>query len=140
MLYADVTGEISTFHASIFSSHTSAARFSSQQQPNPPGGGGGESKQNLHCGRAHPQSINQSVSLVVIQLSSLLPSQSHAHKHKQISYEKNLDTDMQRIMKLAHEFLQVFCKQNAPNQALLHKDLNLFLTPGVSSAESHFCF
>lgn len=41
---------------------------------------------------------------------------------------------MQEIMKLAHEFLQNFCAGNQQNQALLHKHINLFLNPGVSSA------
>ena len=32
----------------------------------------------------------------------------------------------------AHEFLRNFCLSNPQNQALLHKHLDLFLTPGVS--------
>lgn len=36
-------------------------------------------------------------------------------------------------MKLAHQFLQNFCAGNQQNQALLHKHINLFLNPGVSS-------
>lgn len=40
---------------------------------------------------------------------------------------------MQEIMKLAHEFLQNFCAGNQQNQALLHKHINLFLNPGVST-------
>lgn len=40
---------------------------------------------------------------------------------------------MQDIMKLAHQFLQNFCAGNQQNQALLHKHINLFLNPGVSS-------
>lgn len=43
------------------------------------------------------------------------------------------DVRMQEIMKLAHEFLQNFCAGNQQNQALLHKHINLFLNPGVSS-------
>lgn len=39
---------------------------------------------------------------------------------------------MHELMKLAHEFLQCFCLGNKTNQALLHKDLDLFLTPSVS--------
>lgn len=41
---------------------------------------------------------------------------------------------MQEIMKLAHEFLQNFCAGNQQNQALLHKHINLFLNPGVSTS------
>ena len=37
-------------------------------------------------------------------------------------------------MAQAHEFLRNFCLSNPQNQALLHKHLDLFLTPGVSSA------
>uniref|UniRef100_A0A7M4FAM5 Inositol 1,4,5-trisphosphate receptor n=1 Tax=Crocodylus porosus TaxID=8502 RepID=A0A7M4FAM5_CROPO len=51
----------------------------------------------------------------------------------QIPYEK-VDTRMQEIMKLAHEFLQNFCAGNQQNQALLHKHINLFLNPGILEA------
>lgn len=46
----------------------------------------------------------------------------------------NLQSDekMNEIMNLAHTFLQNFCRGNPQNQVLLHKHLNLFLTPGVS--------
>lgn len=43
------------------------------------------------------------------------------------------DVRMQEIMKLAHEFLQNFCAGNQQNQVLLHKHINLFLNPGVST-------
>ncbi|XP_061730774.1 inositol 1,4,5-trisphosphate receptor type 1 isoform X10 [Nerophis ophidion] len=52
----------------------------------------------------------------------------------QIPYEKDEDVRMQEIMKLAHEFLQNFCAGNQPNQALLHKHINLFLNPGILEA------
>lgn len=39
---------------------------------------------------------------------------------------------MNEVMHLAHTFLQNFCRGNPQNQVLLHKHLNLFLTPGVS--------
>lgn len=38
---------------------------------------------------------------------------------------------MLEILKFTHQFLQKFCAGNQENQALLHKHLNLFLTPGV---------
>lgn len=41
------------------------------------------------------------------------------------------DEKMNEIMTLAHTFLQNFCRGNPQNQVLLHKHLNLFLTPGV---------
>ncbi|XP_072438759.1 inositol 1,4,5-trisphosphate-gated calcium channel ITPR1 isoform X1 [Chiloscyllium punctatum] len=52
----------------------------------------------------------------------------------QIPYEKAEDIRMQDIMKLAHKFLQNFCAGNPQNQALLHKHINLFLTPGILEA------
>uniref|UniRef100_H3ANP0 Inositol 1,4,5-trisphosphate receptor type 2 n=1 Tax=Latimeria chalumnae TaxID=7897 RepID=H3ANP0_LATCH len=53
----------------------------------------------------------------------------------QIPYEKT-DEKMNKIMNLAHVFLQNFCRGNPQNQALLHKHLNLFLTPGLLEAET----
>uniref|UniRef100_A0A4W3IX07 Inositol 1,4,5-trisphosphate receptor n=1 Tax=Callorhinchus milii TaxID=7868 RepID=A0A4W3IX07_CALMI len=60
----------------------------------------------------------------------------------QIPYEKAEDLRMQEIMKLAHKFLQNFCAGNPQNQALLHKHINLFLTPGVRRliSDSNHCF
>uniref|UniRef100_A0A671WYY8 Inositol 1,4,5-trisphosphate receptor n=1 Tax=Sparus aurata TaxID=8175 RepID=A0A671WYY8_SPAAU len=53
----------------------------------------------------------------------------------QIPYETS-DEKMNEIMTLAHTFLQNFCRGNPQNQALLHKHLNLFLTPGLLEAET----
>ncbi|KAM4573328.1 inositol 1,4,5-trisphosphate-gated calcium channel ITPR2 isoform 2-T2 [Odontesthes bonariensis] len=53
----------------------------------------------------------------------------------QIPYEKT-DEKMNEIMTLAHTFLQNFCRGNSQNQVLLHKHLNLFLTPGLLEAET----
>ncbi|KAJ8245710.1 hypothetical protein GJAV_G00273660 [Gymnothorax javanicus] len=53
----------------------------------------------------------------------------------QIPYEK-ADLKMNEIMHLAHGFLQSFCRGNPQNQVLLHKHLNLFLTPGLLEAET----
>ncbi|KAM3832398.1 inositol 1,4,5-trisphosphate-gated calcium channel ITPR2 isoform 1-T1 [Vipera latastei] len=53
----------------------------------------------------------------------------------QIPYEKT-DQKMNEIMTLAHLFLQNFCRGNSQNQILLHKHLNLFLTPGLLEAET----
>uniref|UniRef100_A0A670J4A8 Inositol 1,4,5-trisphosphate receptor n=1 Tax=Podarcis muralis TaxID=64176 RepID=A0A670J4A8_PODMU len=53
----------------------------------------------------------------------------------QIPYEKG-DTKMLEILKLTHQFLQKFCAGNQENQALLHKQLSLFLTPGLLEAET----
>lgn len=43
------------------------------------------------------------------------------------------DVKMQEIIRYTHLFLQKFCMGNQENQALLHKNLNLFLNPGVPS-------
>ena len=53
----------------------------------------------------------------------------------QIPYE-NVDAKMMEILKFTHQFLQKFCAGNQENQALLHKHLNLFLTPGLLEAET----
>uniref|UniRef100_A0A669DV13 Inositol 1,4,5-trisphosphate receptor n=1 Tax=Oreochromis niloticus TaxID=8128 RepID=A0A669DV13_ORENI len=53
----------------------------------------------------------------------------------QVSYDKN-DVKMQEIIKYTHLFLQKFCMGNQENQALLHKNLNLFLNPGLQEAET----
>nr|XP_039253543.1 inositol 1,4,5-trisphosphate receptor type 1-like isoform X2 [Styela clava] len=54
----------------------------------------------------------------------------------QISYERTADVHMQEVMGLAHSFLQAFCKGNPQNQALLHKHLSLFMTPGLLEAQT----
>ncbi|XP_027017220.1 inositol 1,4,5-trisphosphate receptor type 2 isoform X2 [Tachysurus fulvidraco] len=53
----------------------------------------------------------------------------------QIPYEAG-DEKMKEIMTLAHTFLQNFCNDNVQNQILLHKHLNLFLTPGILEAKT----
>uniref|UniRef100_A0AAY4CD72 Inositol 1,4,5-trisphosphate receptor n=1 Tax=Denticeps clupeoides TaxID=299321 RepID=A0AAY4CD72_9TELE len=53
----------------------------------------------------------------------------------QVSYDKN-DTKMLEIIRYTHLFLQKFCIGNQENQALLHKHLNLFLSPGLLEAET----
>ncbi|XP_078000812.1 inositol 1,4,5-trisphosphate receptor-like isoform X2 [Glandiceps talaboti] len=54
----------------------------------------------------------------------------------QIPYEKAEDIRMQELMRFAHEFLQNFCMGNPSNQALLHKQSELFLTPGLLEAQT----
>jgi len=51
----------------------------------------------------------------------------------QIPYDQKDDVRMHKLMGLAHEFLQNFSLRNTNNQALLHKHLDLFLNPGVST-------
>uniref|UniRef100_A0A3Q3WHC1 Inositol 1,4,5-trisphosphate receptor n=1 Tax=Mola mola TaxID=94237 RepID=A0A3Q3WHC1_MOLML len=53
----------------------------------------------------------------------------------QVSYDQN-DMKMQEIIRYTHLFLQKFCMGNQENQALLHKNLNLFLNPGLLEAET----
>ena len=54
----------------------------------------------------------------------------------QIPYETNDDIRMHEIMRFAHQFLQSFCLKNQQNQALLHQNLELFMTPGLLEAET----
>nr|XP_012602298.1 inositol 1,4,5-trisphosphate receptor type 3 [Microcebus murinus] len=53
----------------------------------------------------------------------------------QIPYDKG-DAKMVEILRYTHQFLQKFCAGNPGNQALLHKHLHLFLTPGLLEAET----
>ncbi|KAK2709545.1 inositol 1,4,5-trisphosphate receptor-like isoform X2 [Artemia franciscana] len=53
-----------------------------------------------------------------------------------IPYDTEDDSRMNELMKLAHLFLQSFCRWNNANQNLLHKHLDLFLTPGLLEAET----
>jgi hypothetical protein len=83
-----------------------------------------------------------------VQESSGPKSEKKARKHEQrllrnmgahivvlellrIPYDKKDDFMMVEVMRLAHEFLQHFCLNNSPNQTLLEKHLDLFMTPGV---------
>ncbi|RZF46806.1 hypothetical protein LSTR_LSTR012029 [Laodelphax striatellus] len=54
----------------------------------------------------------------------------------QIPYDQKEDFRMNKLMALAHEFLQNFCLGNQQNQVLLHKHLDLFLNPGIREAET----
>ncbi|XP_055463164.1 inositol 1,4,5-trisphosphate receptor type 3 [Psammomys obesus] len=53
----------------------------------------------------------------------------------QIPYDQG-DNKMLEILRYTHQFLQKFCAGNPGNQALLHKHLQLFLTPGLLEAET----
>ena len=48
-----------------------------------------------------------------------------------VLFFQNEDLRMEDIMGQAHEFLRNFSLSNPQNQSLLHKHLDLFLTPGV---------
>lgn len=53
-----------------------------------------------------------------------------------LPFDLQTDEKMNEVMDLAHTFLQNFCRGNPQNQVLLHKHLNLFLTPGVSTTKA----
>jgi hypothetical protein len=71
--------------------------------------------------RKHEQRLLRNVGVHTVVLDLL-----------QIPYDKKEDIRMNSLMRLAHEFLQNFCLGNQQNQVLLHKQLDLFLNPGVS--------
>lgn len=71
--------------------------------------------------RKHEQRLLRNVGVHTVVLDLL-----------QIPYDKKEDVRMNSLMRLAHEFLQNFCLGNQQNQVLLHKQLDLFLNPGVS--------
>jgi inositol 1,4,5-triphosphate receptor type 1 len=71
--------------------------------------------------RKHEQRLLRNVGVHIVVLDLL-----------QIPYDKKEDTRMNSLMRQAHEFLQNFCLGNQQNQVLLHKQLDLFLNPGVS--------
>jgi inositol 1,4,5-triphosphate receptor type 1 len=70
--------------------------------------------------RKHEQRLLRNVGVHTVVLDLL-----------QIPYDKKEDVRMNELMRLAHEFLQNFCLGNQQNQSLLHKQLDLFLNPGV---------
>lgn len=85
-------------------------------------GSGGGSNSNLRP-RKHEQRLLRNMGVHTVVLDLL-----------QIPYDRKEDVRMNELMRLAHEFLQNFCRGNQPNQALLHKHLELFLTPGVTDS------
>lgn len=54
----------------------------------------------------------------------------------QIPYDHKEDKRMNELIELAHQFLQNFCLGDRPNQALLYKSIELFLTPGLLEAKT----
>ncbi|KAI7798187.1 putative inositol 1, partial [Triplophysa rosa] len=83
--------------------------------------------------------LNKMCSSGVFKKQQRLLKNMGAHKVMldllQITYDRN-DTKMLEIIKYTHLFLQKFCTGNLENQALLHKQLNLFLTRGLLEAET----
>lgn len=74
--------------------------------------------------RKHEQRLLRNVGVHTVVLDLL-----------QIPYDEKDDYRMNELMRLAHEFLQNFCLGNQQNQILLHKQLDLFLNPGVTLSE-----
>ena len=71
--------------------------------------------------RKHDQRLLRNVGVHTVVLDLL-----------QVPYDQKEDNKMNNLMTLAHQFLHNFCLGNQQNQALLHKQLDLFLNPGVS--------
>ena len=44
---------------------------------------------------------------------------------------------MNELIELAHQFLENFCMGDRQNQVLLHKNIDLFLNPGVSTSGTY---
>lgn len=74
--------------------------------------------------RKHEQRLLRNVGVHTIVLDLL-----------QVPYDEK-DSRMHDLMRLAHVFLQNFCLANQQNQALLHKQLDMFLNPGILDAET----
>ncbi|KAF4532262.1 hypothetical protein B566_EDAN016444, partial [Ephemera danica] len=75
--------------------------------------------------RKHEQRLLRNVGVHTVVLDLL-----------QIPYDKKEDVRMNELMRLAHEFLHNFCLGNQQNQSLLHKQLDLFLNPGILEAQT----
>lgn len=75
--------------------------------------------------RKHEQRLLRNVGVHTIVLDLL-----------QVPYDEKDDHKMNKLMQLAHQFLQNFCLGNQHNQVLLHKQLDLFLNPGNLYAET----
>uniref|UniRef100_A0A3B4D1V9 Inositol 1,4,5-trisphosphate receptor n=1 Tax=Pygocentrus nattereri TaxID=42514 RepID=A0A3B4D1V9_PYGNA len=100
---------------------------------------GGEGKKDKGEAAANELPVSQKENSGVFKKQQRLLKNMGAHKVMldllQVSYDRN-DKKMLEIIKFTHLFLQKFCNKNPENQALLHKHLNLFLTPGILEAET----
>ncbi|CAG0922457.1 unnamed protein product, partial [Notodromas monacha] len=73
---------------------------------------------------------------VLVANDALYPQVRQHDLNIRIPYDKKEDVRMKELMRLAHQFLQGFCLSNPQNQALLHKHVDLFLTPGLLEAQT----
>ncbi|XP_029994302.1 inositol 1,4,5-trisphosphate-gated calcium channel ITPR3 isoform X2 [Sphaeramia orbicularis] len=106
------------------------------------GSGGGDGKKDKKDKKDKTEileRLNKMCSSGVWKKQQRLLKNMGAHKVMldllQVSYDQN-DVKMQEIIRYTHLFLQKFCMGNQENQALLHKNLNLFLNPGLLEAET----
>ncbi|XP_035720751.1 inositol 1,4,5-trisphosphate receptor-like isoform X3 [Vespa mandarinia] len=75
--------------------------------------------------RKHEQRLLRNVGVHTVVLDLL-----------QVPFDDKEDVRMNELMRLAHDFLQNFCLGNQQNQVLLHKQLDLFLNPGIREAQT----
>ncbi|XP_032666694.1 inositol 1,4,5-trisphosphate receptor isoform X7 [Odontomachus brunneus] len=75
--------------------------------------------------RKHEQRLLRNVGVHTVVLDLL-----------QVPFDSKEDIRMNELMRLAHDFLQNFCLANQQNQVLLHKQLDLFLNPGIREAQT----
>ncbi|XP_026824993.1 inositol 1,4,5-trisphosphate receptor isoform X3 [Ooceraea biroi] len=75
--------------------------------------------------RKHEQRLLRNVGVHTVVLDLL-----------QVPFDAKEDIRMNELMRLAHDFLQNFCLSNQQNQVLLHKQLDLFLNPGIREAQT----
>nr|XP_012148674.1 PREDICTED: inositol 1,4,5-trisphosphate receptor isoform X3 [Megachile rotundata] len=75
--------------------------------------------------RKHEQRLLRNVGVHTVVLDLL-----------QVPFDTKEDVRMNELMRLAHDFLQNFCLGNQQNQVLLHKQLDLFLNPGIREAQT----
>ncbi|XP_024947650.1 inositol 1,4,5-trisphosphate receptor isoform X5 [Cephus cinctus] len=75
--------------------------------------------------RKHEQRLLRNVGVHTVVLDLL-----------QVPFDSKEDVRMNELMRLAHDFLQNFCLGNQQNQVLLHKQLDLFLNPGIREAQT----
>uniref|UniRef100_A0AAZ3SUC6 Inositol 1,4,5-trisphosphate receptor n=1 Tax=Oncorhynchus tshawytscha TaxID=74940 RepID=A0AAZ3SUC6_ONCTS len=98
-----------------------------------------KSNENYQKVREIMDRLNKMCSTGVWKKQQRLLKNMGAHKVMldllQVSYDQH-DTKMQGIIRCTHLFLQKFCMGNLENQVLLHKNLSLFLNPGLMEAET----
>ncbi|XP_037101776.1 inositol 1,4,5-trisphosphate receptor type 3 isoform X2 [Syngnathus acus] len=100
---------------------------------------GGKNNENYQNVKEILERLNKMCSSGVWKKQQRLLKNMGAHKVMldllQVSYDQN-DVKMREIIRYTHLFLQKFCMGNQENQALLHKNLSLFLNPGLLEAET----